>query len=79
MTVTVRYYAKLKEEAGLGQESFETSARSVGELWAEVAARHRFTLDQKLVKAAQADEFCSWEAVLETGGTVVFMPPVAGG
>lgn len=79
MTVTVRYYAKLKEEAGIGHETFATSADSIGELWAEVAARHGFTLDQRLIKAAQADEFCSWDAALEAGGTVVFMPPVAGG
>ena len=63
MTVTVRYYAKLKEEAGLGQETFVTPATTVGGLWAEVAVRHRFTLDASLLP----------------GALVVFMPPVAGG
>ena len=78
MTVTVRYYAKLKEEAGLAQETVSTKARTVGQLWDETAARHGFTLDRKLIKAAQADEYCSWDAKL-VPGTVVFMPPVAGG
>jgi molybdopterin converting factor small subunit len=79
MTVTVRYYAKLKEQAGLAQERVDTEAATVGALWAETAARHGFTLDRKLVKAAQADEFCPWDTALVAGSTVVFMPPVAGG
>ncbi len=79
MTVTVRYYAKLKEQAGLAQELFVTDAITIGELWAEAAARHGFTLDRKLVKAAQADEFCPWDTLLVPGSTIVFMPPVAGG
>jgi molybdopterin converting factor small subunit len=79
LTVTVRYYAKLKEQAGTAQEEFATSASTVGALWTEAAARHGFTLERGLVKAAQADEFCSWEAALVPGATVVFMPPVAGG
>ena len=78
MTVTVRYYAKLKDEAGIAREIVETSAGTVGELWTEVSARHGFTLGRKLIKAAQADEFCPWETPL-AAGEVVFMPPVAGG
>jgi molybdopterin converting factor small subunit len=79
VTVTVRYYAKLKEEARVALETVQTTARTVGELWAEIAARHGFTLDRKLVKAAQADEFCSWDEPLVAGSPIVFMPPVAGG
>ena len=79
MTVTVRYYAQLKEEAGRSQESLETSAGTIDALWAELAIRHGFTLDAKLIKAAQADEFCPWDAPLAPGALVVFMPPVAGG
>ena len=79
MTVTVRYFARLKEEAGLALETIETKAATVESLWSEVSARHGFTLEAKLIKAAQADEFCPWNAPLVHGGEVVFMPPVAGG
>ena len=79
MTVTVRYYARLKEEAGLAQETLETTAATVSDLWEQVVRRHAFTLGADLIKAAQADEFCSWEAALVPGALVVFMPPVAGG
>jgi molybdopterin synthase sulfur carrier subunit len=79
MTVTVRYYAKLKEEAGLAQETVETQAATVGDLWAERSRHHGFSLDASLVKAAQADEFCPWDEALVPSSLVVFMPPVAGG
>ena len=79
MSVTIRYYARLKEEAGLAQETIETAANTVKDLWSEVSARHGFTLEANLIKAAQADEFCAWDAPLVPGALVVFMPPVAGG
>jgi molybdopterin converting factor small subunit len=79
MTVNVRYYARLKEEAGRSQEICETSATTVEELWEELTARHGFTLEPRLIRAAQADEFCAWDAPLVPGALVVFMPPVAGG
>lgn len=79
MTVTVRYFAKLGEEAGVPMEAVETAARTVGELWVELQSRHRFTLGPPLVLAAQADEFCGWEADLVPGQEVAFLPPVSGG
>lgn len=79
MTVRIRYFARLKEEAGTSVETVETRAATVAELWTEVALRHRFTLTSDLIRAAQNDEFCSWEAPLTAGTEVVFMPPVAGG
>lgn len=79
MTVTVRYFAKLKEDAGTSQESFETNASTIAVLWKEASALHGFTLDSSLVKAAQGDEFCPWDSPLVPGLTVAFMPPVAGG
>ena len=79
MTVTVRYYASLREEAGLTEETLETQATTISALWDELTGRHPFTLEARLIKAAQGDEFCSWEAPLVAGARVVFMPPVAGG
>jgi molybdopterin converting factor small subunit len=79
VTVAVRYFAKLKEEADVSTELLETSARTVRELWAELEMRHRFTLGADLVLVAQADEFCGWDAELISGREVAFMPPVSGG
>jgi molybdopterin converting factor small subunit len=79
VTITVRYFAKLKEEAGCGLETLETEATTVADLWSDLALRHGFTLAPALIRAAQDDEFCPWDAPLTEGAEVVFMPPVAGG
>ena len=79
MTVTVRYFALLGEEAGVSSEIVDTSARTMRELWIELKGRHRFSLGQDLVLAAQGEEFCGWETALVPGGEVAFMPPVSGG
>lgn len=79
MTVTVRYFARLREEAGLTQDTWQTSAATVGDLWAECVTRHGLALDRELVRPALADEFCGWRDPLADGVTVVFMPPVSGG
>lgn len=79
MTVTIRYFARLREEAGTDREVVQTQAATVAELWAEASVRHGFTLASEQIRAAQADEFCPWNAPLKPGGQVVFMPPVAGG
>lgn len=79
MTVTVRYFAKLKEESGTAIEAIETNARTVGDLWVELMDKHPFTLGPPLVLAAQADEFCDWDAQLIPGQELALMPPVSGG
>ena len=79
MTVTVRYFAKLREEAGTDRETVQTTAATVAQLWDEAAVRHGFGLPADTIRAAQDDEFCAWDAPLAPGAQVVFMPPVAGG
>jgi len=79
LTVRIRYFARLKQEAGTSTETVETNAATVANLWTERASAHGFTLEAGLVRAAQNDEFCPWEAPLVPGTEVVFMPPVAGG
>jgi molybdopterin converting factor small subunit len=74
----VRYFGQLQKEAGCAREAVETQAANVAELWKELAAKHGFTLEAKLIRAAQDDEFCAWEEKLASA-EVVFMPPVAGG
>ncbi len=49
------------------------------ELFAELSARHRFTLSADHLKVAVNAEFSDWSRPLNAGDTVVFIPPVAGG
>lgn len=79
MKIRLRYFAQLREQSGLEFEDRDTPCLRVDELWEEVAQAHGFTLAPRQLMAAQNDEFCAWDAPLEPGATVVFMPPVAGG
>jgi molybdopterin synthase sulfur carrier subunit len=77
--VTVRYFAAYREAVGAESESFETTAATVGELFAEACEQHPGlrALPRSLV--AVDDTMVRWEAPLEDGVEVLFFPPVAGG
>ena len=74
-----KYFALLRERAGLRKEHWTTEASSAGELYAELQSRHGFTLDASALRAAINEEFVEWSAPLSDGDRVVFIPPVAGG
>jgi molybdenum cofactor guanylyltransferase len=75
----VQYYALLREQAGTREERIESSAATPAELYRELAARHRFTLEPRMLKVAVNAEFREWTQPLAANDTVVFIPPVAGG
>jgi molybdopterin converting factor subunit 1 len=78
MQVQVEYFAVLREHVGHGGEAVETAARTVGDLYRELDARHAFPPVGRL-KVAVNDEFRDWDTPLAAGDRVVFIPPVAGG
>jgi len=78
-TVTVLYFASLRDAAGMEQESCETSARTLAELYVQIAARHGFTLPQSRLRVAVDGAFATWDAPVREGSTVAFIPPVSGG
>jgi sulfur-carrier protein len=77
--ITVQYFAILREQRGLGQETLATAAVTPGALYEELRARHPFTLPGDRVRAAVNDAFVAGDAPLRDGDRVVFIPPVAGG
>ncbi|MBI5766645.1 MAG: MoaD/ThiS family protein [Verrucomicrobia bacterium] len=78
-TLTVQYFAILREQRGLTEEKLTTSAATPTVLYEELRARHGFTLPANRVRAAVNDEFVAADAPLRDGDRVVFIPPVAGG
>jgi molybdopterin-guanine dinucleotide biosynthesis protein A len=78
-SVSVQYFAILREQAGRSEERLSTTARTPRELYAELRGRHPFTLEPAVLRVAVNAEFCDWEQPLAAGDTVVFIPPVAGG
>ena len=77
--IRVQYYALLREEAGRSEEAVATRAQDPRALFAELKARHPFSLPLTMLRVAVNDEFGDWSQPLADGDRVVFIPPVAGG
>ncbi len=79
LQIKIQYYALLREQAGRSEESLDTAAPTPALLYAEIKARHGFSLGREQLKVAVNGEFSDWERTLAAGDSVVFIPPVAGG
>ena len=78
-TITVQYFAILREQRGVSQETLTTAAATPAALYDELRARYPFTLPGDRVRAAVNDGFVAADAPLREGDRIVFIPPVAGG
>jgi len=78
-TIKVRYFAILREQRGLSNETLQTAAPDAQSLYLDLAKAHHFTLPVDRLRAAINGDFIAWPAPLTEGDDVVFIPPVAGG
>jgi molybdopterin synthase sulfur carrier subunit/molybdopterin-guanine dinucleotide biosynthesis protein A len=79
MTVQLHYFALLQDQRGLAQETLSTEAKTVEDLYAELKDRHGFSLEQSALRVSVNEQFATWDASLNEGDEVVFIPPVSGG
>jgi molybdopterin converting factor subunit 1 len=79
MQVRIQYFAVLREQAGVAEETVETRAVTPAELYEDVRVARKLSLARSLLRVAVNDEFCEWSQRLQPGDRVVFIPPVAGG
>jgi molybdopterin converting factor subunit 1 len=77
--ICVRYFAILREQRGLDDETMTTAASTAADLYEELRLRHRFTLRADRIRVAINDEFQPWTTAVRDGDALVFIPPVAGG
>lgn len=78
-SLTVEYYAQLREQAGHGRQTIDSDADSLAALYAQLKKQHGFRLDTAQLRVAVNAEFSDWQQPLTEGSVVVFIPPVAGG
>ena len=79
MTVTVRYFAVLRDRAGTSFESVTTDAKTVRELVDKLIVDRKLGLPPSLVRIAKNGAFVEDNSLLTDGDEVVLLPPVAGG
>lgn len=77
--INVRYFASLREKAGLSQEWITTPAQTARDLYQELSAQYHFPLDEKHLKLSINREYKPFDSILHEGDEVVFIPPVSGG
>jgi len=75
ISLTLSYYASLREARGCSEEQLETTAATPAELLAELD----LPIAQAHLRASVNHEFVDWDHPLQAGDVVSFVPPVAGG
>ena len=78
MSVTVLYFASLRDQAGVGSEAVELPT-SLTALYQSLRERHGFSLSAEQLRVAVNGVFCAWEATVDDGAEIAFIPPVSGG
>ena len=76
--VTVRYFASLRDQAGIDTESVDADS-TLAALYDVLGARHGWRLARERLRVAVNGAFASWDALPHDGDEVVFIPPVSGG
>ena len=77
--IHIQYFALLREERGLNEETLETTAQTASDLYRELRQKFNFRLPVDVLKVAVNDEFVRWDTPLKGNDHIVFIPPVAGG
>jgi len=79
VTVTVLYFASLRERAGVAQEVWRSAAADLAGLYEELDAQHALGWPRAQLRVAVDGAFADWRQPLREGSEVVFIPPVSGG
>ncbi len=78
-TIRIRFFAVLREQAGISSLNLETAATTAGDLYRELQASHQLIFDPKLLRVAINERYVPMDTPLKAGDQVVFIPPIAGG
>jgi len=79
MTITVKYFASLREILGRSEDSLEIGKGNitVSDLWGKVAGTQKSLPDHVLTAINM--EYVKPDATVKDGDEVAFFPPVTGG
>jgi molybdopterin converting factor small subunit len=78
-SITVRYFAMFRENAGLAEETLTLDANTATDVF--IATRHRHGSSEPTghCKVAINDVMADWDSPVSDGDIVLLFPPVAGG
>ena len=81
IAVKVRFFARLREQAGVETEAFEVPPTStLADVYDSLRLKHpALEPDRGSVRGAINQEFSDWDTAVSVGDEVAFIPPVSGG
>jgi len=81
IAVKVRFFARLREQAGVEMESIEVAPSStLADVYESLRRKHpALEPERRSVRGAVNREFADWDATVSDGDEVAFIPPVSGG
>lgn len=77
--IRLLYFAQLRSDRGVAEETYHTEAEAVRELYGELSRRYGLRLDFEELRVALNHTLVSPNTAFESGDTVAFIPPVSGG
>ena len=81
--INLRYFAKVRETLGKGQETYQTKAATVAELRVELAAQGGVYAEAlkegQVLRTAVNQYMVAEDTTISAGDEVAFFPPVTGG
>jgi sulfur-carrier protein len=78
-TVTVLYFAGLRDAAGIDSETVGSNAVDLSGLYRQLQQQHGFAYAVEQLRVAVDGAFASWDEAPRAGSEVAFIPPVSGG
>ncbi len=78
-TITVRYFAMFREQAGVAEETLTLQADTASDDFAATRDRHGSVEPTGHCKVAINDVMADWNSPVSDGDVVLLFPPVAGG
>jgi len=78
-TITLSYFAQLRELTGTDSESHTTSSVTPAGVFEEIRAKYQLPIKRKGMMVAVNGDFTDWSHKLTDSEELVFIPPVAGG
>ena len=78
-TITVRYFAMFRENAGVSEETLVIAAATAADVFEATRERHGSPEPSGHCKVAINDEMADWDSTVDEGDIVLLFPPVAGG
>ncbi len=78
-TVTLLYFASLRERVGRASETVSTAAVDLAGVYDEARARHGLDWPREHLRVAVDGEFARWRDAPVAGSEIAFIPPVSGG